>query len=77
MIATKSDSHKGATWAIASVQFGTEEKLEEAIAADEARVVLRNIKRFVQWDTFDDSISHGINLVFEGIASKAIFKVEI
>ena len=74
MIATKSDSKKGVPWGIACVSFGTEEKLKNAIAADEAVVVVRNKKRFVQWESFDDSITQGIEIGFEASASKVISK---
>ena len=48
--------------------------MKNAIVADEARVVVRNAKQFVTWDTFDDSITQGIHLKFKASASKGISK---
>jgi hypothetical protein len=74
MCATKSDSKKGVPWGIACVQFGSEEKLKLAIAADEAVVVTRHNKRFVQWESFDDSICQGLERGFIATSSKAVSK---
>ena len=61
-------------YAIACVTWGTEEKLKSAIAAGDARLVVRNQKQFVQWDTFEDSITQGIDIGFKAEATKSITK---
>lgn len=74
MLATKSDRKSGVPWGIACVQSGSEENLKNAIASDEAVVVMRNRKRFVQWDSFDASITQGLERGFEATASKVVSK---
>ena len=74
MVATKSDKQSGSPYAIACVTFGSEEKLKAAIGRGEARIVTRNGREFVQWETFDDCVTKGISWEFKATASKAISK---